>query len=337
MRTKLIIIAAVLQLAVVVFMAAQREAVLRFGRTVYLRTMPVDPRDIFRGDYVRLSYEVSQLPVRAWQDDLKHLTNNTPKELRQLRDLRVYSVLEPDGEGLGELRYVTGRRPSDGLFIRGRTDRLRPGGMNVRYGLEAFFVQQGKGLELERGRTREDRMRVAMEMEVAVGMSGMAVIKGYRWCPLGLGLNIATNAERRPVAATLTLLNASEKPLAIVDLPGGRSFSLEHDFWGWQISDDAWAWVGESSTPPPISDEHVIVLQPDEQHDIRIKFDDPAWFVQQPGGEPASLTEPERRRWQRFRFVYRPPSRELSAHLRDAELLWHGRLHSSAFIGANVD
>ncbi len=335
MKAKLVIAVASLQLVVLVFMAAQRECVVRFGRTVYLRTMPIDPRDIFRGDYVRLRYEISDLSSEFWQDDLDAMTNNTGRR-RRGQDKRVYTVLDLDDNGVGIPRYVTGERPDEDLFVRGRTDRVWGNRMTVRYGLEAFFVEQGKGLELERGRTRDDRMRIPLEMEVAVARSGMAVLKDYRWCPVGLALNIETDKERRPTAAKLKLLNASDKPLAIVDLPGGRSFTLERDMWTTRQNND-WRWVGEGTPPPVVSDEYVVVLQPDESHEIVISFNDTAWFVKRGKEEPRSLSDPERRRWQRFRFVYRPPSREGSSHLRDADLIWHGRMYSSAFAGANVD
>lgn len=338
MRTKLTIIAAALQLVVLVFMAAEREAVLLWGRPVHLRTMPIDPRDIFRGDYVRLGYEISGLPSNFWRDNLLTLTNDSHSNLKQLRDTRVYTALEIDEQGVGMPLYVTDRPPGDALFIRGRLDHARRNHMSVRYGIEAFFVQQGEGLELERGRTREDRMRVPLEMEVAIGRNGLAVLKNYRWSPVGLALTIRTeNNNRRPLGARLKLLNASKEPLAIVDLPRGRSFTLEPDLWvSW--GSDEWKWVGEGSPPPPAADEHVIVLQPNQSHEIEIDFADPAWFISNALGDAVSLGEQAPSRgWQRFRFVYRPPSTTNSTHLEKADLIWHGHLHSSAFTGVNVD
>lgn len=42
-------------------LGGEREWVLRTGRTIYLRTIPVDPRDVMRGDYVRVAYEMSSV------------------------------------------------------------------------------------------------------------------------------------------------------------------------------------------------------------------------------------------------------------------------------------
>ena len=62
MRAKLTIAIAALQLVVLAYMAGEREWVVRTGRTIYLRTAPLDPRDAMRGDYVSLSYDISRVP-----------------------------------------------------------------------------------------------------------------------------------------------------------------------------------------------------------------------------------------------------------------------------------
>jgi uncharacterized membrane-anchored protein len=56
MRKTFIILAVILQLVVLAYMAGEREYILRRGKVIYLRTAPIDPRDLFRGDYVRLNY-----------------------------------------------------------------------------------------------------------------------------------------------------------------------------------------------------------------------------------------------------------------------------------------
>jgi uncharacterized membrane-anchored protein len=57
-----LIAAAAFQVLFLVGMIAERAAPLRSGRTVLLRVVPVDPRDLLRGDYVTLSYEISRVP-----------------------------------------------------------------------------------------------------------------------------------------------------------------------------------------------------------------------------------------------------------------------------------
>ena len=44
---------------VLLALVEQRARILRGGTEIRLRTVPVDPRDLFRGDYVILAYPIS--------------------------------------------------------------------------------------------------------------------------------------------------------------------------------------------------------------------------------------------------------------------------------------
>ena len=56
-----------LQLVFILGLVAYKEVTLRFGTEVMLQTVPVDPRDLFRGDYVTLRYGISTLErSRIW-------------------------------------------------------------------------------------------------------------------------------------------------------------------------------------------------------------------------------------------------------------------------------
>jgi len=124
-RNRVLIAAAVaLQFAVMMSMVV-RNALPTFGSpTVLLRVVPVDPRDLMRGDYVILGYEISSMP-----------TNTGP-------GATVYTVLqpEPDGRHYRGVSVVT-EPPTSGRFIRGTC--VTP--YRIRYGIESYFVQEGKG------------------------------------------------------------------------------------------------------------------------------------------------------------------------------------------------
>jgi len=343
MRRTFAILGVFLQVALLAYMAADREWLIHRGRTLYLRTMPVDPRDPFRGDYVRLDYEISWLDSRLWRDGLKAAPS--PEDVQRPdrgKGRQVFLGLSVDESGVAEPEYVTDRRPAEGLFLKGRTDSTWANALQVHYGLEAYFMEQGKGLDLERGRTRPDRIRIPLEMETAVGSSGASVLKGHRWCALGIGLEIETERDEavrgmRPRAAKLSLYNASDRPLSMVDLPGGRSFSLEPDN-RWSSGGPLWRWVGEDAPrQAAVRDEDVRSLPPGGAHTVIIPFSDPAWFVTRDGVAARSLSEQGRDWSVRFRFVYRPPGQGECAGLKNADQVWHGRLLSSAFSGGSVD
>src|SRR4051794_40816134 len=62
---KILVVTVVAQLTILVGMIALRALPLLTGQTVLVRVVPVDPRDLFRGDYVILSYEFSRIPPQG--------------------------------------------------------------------------------------------------------------------------------------------------------------------------------------------------------------------------------------------------------------------------------
>jgi uncharacterized membrane-anchored protein len=343
MKTKLVLAAVVFQVLALAYMAAGREWILHTGHTIYLRTAPVDPRDAMRGDYVRLDYPISSVPRALWRDGL---ADRKDKADSIRPDTPVYATLNLDEDGMAELATLSDRRPATGVFLRGRTERFyswnMAGALPVRYGLEAFFMQQGSAAEVERQRWKEMR-GVPLIVEVAVGRDGTGVLKSHRWDALGVTLTFDNvdwpsaprSAGRRSViaAAKLVLTNHGPQDLAIVDLPGGRSFTLIEAA---RSGKDEWRWVGADQPAPTAQPENIIVLKPGQTHLVRIDLRDPAWFVEKTAKPLAAPVRESlsalRDDWTaRFRFEYRPPNRVASHALPNALVLWHGRLPSRAF------
>jgi uncharacterized membrane-anchored protein len=116
--------------AVVTALIAVPVAVVGFNevrqatdRHVLLRAHPVDPHDLFRGEYVQLSYDISSLDPHA------------------RAGARVYVPLHRVG-GYWDGDRVLDRPPTDGVFIRGRVGGEF--GVRIRYGIESYFVEEGK-------------------------------------------------------------------------------------------------------------------------------------------------------------------------------------------------
>ena len=76
MRRKFIIIV-LFQVLLLVGIIAYRQYWVATGERVLLGTEPVDPRDIFRGDYVTLNYEISSLDLHGPRDCGKIQTKGT--------------------------------------------------------------------------------------------------------------------------------------------------------------------------------------------------------------------------------------------------------------------
>jgi uncharacterized membrane-anchored protein len=120
-----------LQLAFLVAMIVKRALPLWIGDTILLRVEPLDPRDMFRGDYVILGYEMSRMSV--------------PELPGERRGQPVYVGLEREADGRHWRPVLASLSPPPAMkYIKGRHT---PGGL--RFGIEAFYVQEGAGLLLE--------------------------------------------------------------------------------------------------------------------------------------------------------------------------------------------
>lgn len=133
------------------------------GTEVILATAPVDPRSLFQGDYIVLSYDISTI-----RDELLE----GPRSVRERADL--YVELEP-----GEPVWTPVRasfRPLEAapghVVIRGQAGRnLGGGSLRVRYGIESFLVPEGQGLQIEQLRNARERVTV----KVRVAANGAAL------------------------------------------------------------------------------------------------------------------------------------------------------------------
>jgi uncharacterized membrane-anchored protein len=354
---KFVIVAAVAaQLVVLGWMAGEREWVVRTGRIVYLRTAPVDPQDPMRGDYVRLNYEIATVPKRLCREGVAAWFNAKEEIYNaNVRDRRVYAEIRLDPEGLAELISLSDRAPTQGLYLRGRADVLQLSTVQVRFGVEAFFMQQGKAKAFE-DTMRNEKAGVPLNSEVAVSASGLAVLKGYRWEPLGITLvldrNPAANSDgsnRRPGLRGLTveLKNHGSTPQAIVDGPTGHTLRLVQAEERWRTGDQGdqtgWEWVGETAVLEKPLAANVKVLQPGESYRAHIDLTAAEWLVRKMDGKnglgPATAIESLANDWTAsFRIEYAPPRAEECAGLPQAELIRHSKLRSRRFgAGAGVD
>jgi uncharacterized membrane-anchored protein len=341
MRIRILIGVVVLQLLVLAYMAGEREWIVRYGTVVRLQTAPLDPRDPFRGNYVRLDYAINHVSASLLRGTLTNAcaAGRAPK----LQDKPLYAVLQSADDCITGLEYVTDRKPATGLFLRGKVERYWYSGQGViplQYGIEAYFVQEDKAKALEE-RRRRDGIQVPLEMDVAVSRRGVAVLKGHRWSPLGIGLQLDTvtlsNRTTQLRKATVQLVNVSSNDLAVVDLPAARSLVLENDaFRSWSSGRDL-SWVMAGKPRAAVTDADVVVLKPGEQRQITVDLDLPSWFVTN-GSTPAQPLR-DLPSGSMFRLIYRPPSRAECRTLTQAALIWHGELPSTAFFsgGGRVD
>ncbi|GAA4003240.1 GDYXXLXY domain-containing protein [Hymenobacter fastidiosus] len=141
-RHRLVLLAVAAQVLFLLSVAAAGYATTAWGRTITLRTAPVDPRDLLYGDYVRLNYTISQVPIRLWREAGRAARTNEP----------VYVVLQP-ARGAYEATAVFAREPAvepRQIVLRGWVTNSWRQGLRIRYGLERYYVPEGEGRKLER-------------------------------------------------------------------------------------------------------------------------------------------------------------------------------------------
>lgn len=150
-----LVAAVVLQLLVLIGMQINAALPLWTGTEVRVKTVPVDPRSLFRGNYARLGYEFSRFPIESLNAEF------SSQEIRAGE--HVYVLLTEDADGIHRPTTVSLVEPAEGLFLRGRTEYRRfPGdALSVRYGIEALFAPKEEALALER-QLRDDAVAVLM-------------------------------------------------------------------------------------------------------------------------------------------------------------------------------
>jgi uncharacterized membrane-anchored protein len=174
-RWPLLIIVALIQSAALLKIVYDRDKLLKTGREVMLPVHPLDPRDVFRGDYVTLGYDFTSIrksgvPAQA---DFETLRSGSD----------AYVTLHPDAAGTWAVAAVTPGYPRDlppgDVVLRGRVksvwraDSNADAQLTLMYGIESYFVPEGTGRALE-DKVREHKISAI----VAVDSSGTAALKG---------------------------------------------------------------------------------------------------------------------------------------------------------------
>ncbi len=157
-RKNQFIAAIAFQTCAVLALALPPILTLSSGKTITVLTEPVDPRDMFRGDYVTLSYPFSR--VTTSENFVYHtkvfvlLRQEADKQWKAVSvSIAKLEVADDEILLLGESEY---------------TDTTRRQ-VQIKYGIEQVFVPEGRGRDV----SSADKLVI----ELAVPDSGRAVIK----------------------------------------------------------------------------------------------------------------------------------------------------------------
>lgn len=160
MNKKIFIGIAIFWLVIILSFIAFKEFTLKTGQEVLFKTIPVDPRDLFRGDYVILNYEISTLDITSLHKDFSNIEVND----------KIFVTLKKE-KNYGTPTGIYKRLPENKLFIKGKIKAITNNKINIEFGIESYFVPEGKGREIERQRGEN------LEVKVAIDKFGNAIIK----------------------------------------------------------------------------------------------------------------------------------------------------------------
>lgn len=145
------VLVSALQTAVLGYQIETRARILRSGTEILLKSVPVDPRDLLRGEYVVLSYDISRIPVS--------LIAGEKPQAGDWTKLWVRVAPQPDGfwtvaeASFQALTQTTGTvlLKTAPFYYYGPSD-YGSQELVVDYGIERFYVPEGDGKTLEEAR-----------------------------------------------------------------------------------------------------------------------------------------------------------------------------------------
>ncbi|MER8386233.1 GDYXXLXY domain-containing protein [Mesorhizobium sp. M1428] len=165
---------ALVQIGFLSWIIAGRAAILRDGKQVLLKVEPIDPRDLLRGDYIRLGYDISRISVK--------LIGNIPAGKLSRENTSIVVRLKQGADGYwGPTAAWFGQAPvpaasgeadivghvSEGWDISQGETTIAP-----EYGIERFYLPEGEGIAIQ------NDMRVRpFGIRVAIAANGTAQIK----------------------------------------------------------------------------------------------------------------------------------------------------------------
>ena len=144
-----------LQIVFLLSLIGTKIFTLQIGEQILLEVVPIDPRDIFRGEYARLNYKISTVSL---------------PEINKIRENQIVYVTLRKGEKYWEVAGTGTEKPvlkGSEVFIAGK----KRWGNRVEYGIESYYVPEGKAVEIERV-----RQSAKVSVEVSVDRFGNSAI-----------------------------------------------------------------------------------------------------------------------------------------------------------------
>lgn len=132
------------------------------GTRVLLKTVPIDPRDVLRGDYIILHYEINRLD-----------TNKIPSDFENFAvGKKIFLILKKENIYWIPVEIRNNKPEGDEVFLTGQIIWFHNDTRNIQvvYGIENYFIPEGKGRQVE------ELQGQGLGVEVSIDKNGRGVI-----------------------------------------------------------------------------------------------------------------------------------------------------------------
>ncbi|WP_144555373.1 GDYXXLXY domain-containing protein [Bacillus sp. X1(2014)] len=147
-RAKQLVLACCVPVLILLGMCVKPLYTLLTGEEMILQTKPLDPSDVFRGDYVTLQYEAEEVPIKLVE----------PSVVTRLQDrggeFEVYVLME-EKNGVHTPIKVTLTKPDKGEFLNGTISYIDKDNQGqeiafISYDLDNYYLEDNTGTEWEK-------------------------------------------------------------------------------------------------------------------------------------------------------------------------------------------
>ena len=151
--------------------------IINLGQRVILEVEPIDPRDIFRGDYISLSLAINVVSEDKFMfkptvpvSDRRYIRAPNEKDWERVRRKQepVYVTLKEMDNKVYGIDQVYDTEPETNVFVIARVFNVhkQAGNVYLRFedGLKRYYIQEGIGTELEN-----------------IGRQGELLVEAYVW------------------------------------------------------------------------------------------------------------------------------------------------------------
>lgn len=165
-KTLLVILFACFSLVVIavpISMIFQQEKVLKVGQEFRFKTAPIDPFDAFRGRYVALRLEQSQI--------------TKPKNLNLANGQKIYALITVDPEGFAKFSGISLTEPKGAAYLKAHVQYAWKDKLNLDLPIDRYYMEENKAPAAETLYRKHSVLKKQDAYVVVAIDKGVAVVK----------------------------------------------------------------------------------------------------------------------------------------------------------------